>query len=199
MKRILIILLCLMPFTLFGQKQFIRNSITSDTIYFYRGVSLLNLPKDITKLNKNNGTATGTLTTAALNVGGRNLTIDSIPLVDGKYTVYDNHGDTISPHINVTDQVDISTIAVMKEDTLTGAGQYASDHRVDLIEADLADYVVGLPATNPVVTDGITLTPGDTTVTAVLGRIVYKSSNNHFYGCISTTATSTPKWKQLDN
>jgi hypothetical protein len=118
MKRILIILLCLMPFTLFGQKQFIRNSITSDTIYFYRGVSLLNLPKDITKLNKNNGTATGTLTTAALNVGGRDLSIDSISYVDGKYALWDGV-DTVSPHINTVDQVDISDIAAMQVDSLT--------------------------------------------------------------------------------
>ena len=38
--------------------------------------------------------------------------------------------------------------------------------------------------------------PADTTVTAVLGKIAYKSSNNHFYGCV---ATSGNKWKQLDN
>jgi hypothetical protein len=113
MKRILIILLCLLPFTLFGQKQFIRNSITSDTIYFYRGVSLLKLPRDITKVNKNNGSTTGTLTTAALNVGGKDLSVDSISYVDGKYALWDGV-DTISPHINTNDQVDINDIVFNK-------------------------------------------------------------------------------------
>jgi hypothetical protein len=52
----------------------------------------------------------------------------------------------------------------------------------------------------PAITTSITIdAAGDTTVTAAKGKIVYKSSDNHFYGCISTTATSTPKWKRLDN
>jgi hypothetical protein len=36
----------------------------------------------------------------------------------------------------------------------------------------------------------------DTTVTAAKGKIVYKSSDNHFYGCVATTGR---KWKALDN
>jgi hypothetical protein len=36
----------------------------------------------------------------------------------------------------------------------------------------------------------------DTTVTAIKGRMVYKASDNHFYGCVGTTGK---KWKQLDN
>jgi hypothetical protein len=35
----------------------------------------------------------------------------------------------------------------------------------------------------------------DTTVTAIKGRIVYKASDNHFYGCVSTTGN---KWNQLN-
>jgi hypothetical protein len=49
------------------------------------------------------------------------------------------------------------------------------------------------------ITDNVIISVSDTTVTPALGRIVYKTSNNHFYGCISTTATSTPKWVRLDN
>lgn len=37
---------------------------------------------------------------------------------------------------------------------------------------------------------------GDTTVTAELGKVVFKTSDAHFYGCV---ATSGKKWKQLDN
>lgn len=37
---------------------------------------------------------------------------------------------------------------------------------------------------------------GDTTVTAALGKIVFKSSDKHFYGCVSLTGV---KWKALDN
>ena len=36
----------------------------------------------------------------------------------------------------------------------------------------------------------------DTTVTAAKGKIVYKASDNHFYGCVATTGK---KWKALDN
>jgi|WetSurSiteA1Bulk_404760.scaffolds.fasta_scaffold14184_2 parallel beta-helix repeat protein len=122
MKRIIFILFCLIPLISFGQKQFIRNTVTGDTVYFYRGTDLLELAKDPTKLNKNNGTATGTLTTAALNVGGKDLSIDSIAYVDGKYALWDGV-DTVSPHINVVDQVDISSIAVM-QDSITKYVKY---------------------------------------------------------------------------
>jgi len=37
---------------------------------------------------------------------------------------------------------------------------------------------------------------GDTTVTAIVGRVVFKTSNYHFYGCVRT---SGHKWYQLDN
>ncbi len=40
------------------------------------------------------------------------------------------------------------------------------------------------------------IAPSDTTVTAVVGRIVFKTSDSHFYGCV---ALSGKKWKQLDN
>ena len=46
------------------------------------------------------------------------------------------------------------------------------------------------------ITDAVLIHTGDTTVTAIVGRIVYKTSDNHFYGC---RATSGHKWYQLDN
>jgi len=48
----------------------------------------------------------------------------------------------------------------------------------------------------PAFTTSITVTPGDTTVTAVVGKIVYKTSDNHLYICRQLTAK---KWYQLDN
>jgi len=42
----------------------------------------------------------------------------------------------------------------------------------------------------------ITVAVSDTTVTAQKGRIVFKSTDSHFYGCVATTGK---KWKQLDN
>jgi hypothetical protein len=50
---------------------------------------------------------------------------------------------------------------------------------------------------NVTVQNAITITAGDTTVTEVLGKIVYKTSDNHFYGCVYVGA-SYKSWKQLD-
>ena len=44
--------------------------------------------------------------------------------------------------------------------------------------------------------DAVLFHVGDTTVTAVVGKIVFKTSNSHFYGCVRTTGA---KWKILDN
>lgn len=40
---------------------------------------------------------------------------------------------------------------------------------------------------------------GDTTITAAIPKFVFKTSDGHYYVCVSTTATSTPKWKRIDN
>ena len=45
-------------------------------------------------------------------------------------------------------------------------------------------------------TDAVLFHVGDTTVTAAVGKVVFKTSDAHFYGCV---ATSGKKWKQLDN
>ena len=45
-------------------------------------------------------------------------------------------------------------------------------------------------------TDAVLFHVGDTTVTAAVGKVVFKTSNSHFYGCVGTTGL---KWKQLDN
>jgi hypothetical protein len=44
--------------------------------------------------------------------------------------------------------------------------------------------------------DAVLFHVGDTTVTAAVGKIVFKTSNSHFYGCVRTTGA---KWKILDN
>jgi hypothetical protein len=79
---------------------------------------------DNLKLNIANGTATGTLTTAALNVGGRNLTIDSIPLINGEYAVFVGP-DTMPVHILKTQQIelfdalDTNLVIATKHDIIT--------------------------------------------------------------------------------
>ena len=45
-------------------------------------------------------------------------------------------------------------------------------------------------------TDAVLFHVGDTTVTAAVGKVVFKTSNSHFYGCVRTTGH---KWYQLDN
>jgi len=45
-------------------------------------------------------------------------------------------------------------------------------------------------------TDAVLFHVGDTTVTAAVGKVVFKTSNAHFYGCVATTGA---KWKILDN
>lgn len=45
-------------------------------------------------------------------------------------------------------------------------------------------------------TDAVLFHVGDTTVTAAVGKVVFKTSNSHFYGCVRTSGA---KWKQLDN
>ena len=44
--------------------------------------------------------------------------------------------------------------------------------------------------------DAVLFHGGDTTVTAAVGKVIFKTSNSHFYGCVRTTGH---KWYQLDN
>lgn len=64
------------------------------------------------------------------------------------------------------------------------------------INANTATIADSIAFETTEISDNVIIAVGDTTVTAVLGRIVYKTSDNHFYGCISVTGL---KWKQLDN
>ena len=45
-------------------------------------------------------------------------------------------------------------------------------------------------------TDAVLFTVGDTTVTAMVGRVVFKTSNLKFYGCVR--ATPTTRWEALN-
>ena len=45
-------------------------------------------------------------------------------------------------------------------------------------------------------TDAVLFTIGDTTVTAMVGRVVFKTSNLKFYGCVR--ATPTTRWEALN-
>lgn len=44
--------------------------------------------------------------------------------------------------------------------------------------------------------DAVLFHVGDTTVTAAIGKVVFKTSDAHFYGCVALTGK---KWKQFDN
>jgi hypothetical protein len=75
-----------------------------------------------------NGTATGTLTTAALNIGNTSLSIDSAGLVDGRIAFYDGT-DTLGVHIIASDIEDLSDVAIMKVDSSSvTSGGYASGY-----------------------------------------------------------------------
>ena len=45
-------------------------------------------------------------------------------------------------------------------------------------------------------TDAVLFTVGDTTVTAAVGKVVFKTSNSKFYGCVR--ATPTTKWEAFN-
>ena len=77
--------------------------------------------------------------------------------------------EVINDFINLADSLDI--------DSLTRAEVMALKDMEDL-------------------TDAVLFTVGDTTVTAAVGKVVFKTSNSHFYGCVRT---SGHKWYQLDN
>ena len=48
--------------------------------------------------------------------------------------------------------------------------------------------------------DSVIILVGDTTVTLALGRIVFKTSDVSFYGCVRTNSTGTgTRWKKLNN
>ena len=66
-------------------------------------------------------TATGLVSTGALQVGGTGLTIDSIGLVDNRMAFYDGL-DTLGIHIITADIQDLSDVAVMEIDSIGGAG-----------------------------------------------------------------------------
>jgi hypothetical protein len=75
-----------------------------------------------------NGTTTGTLTTAKLNVGNTSLDIDSVGLVDGRIAFYKGV-DTLGIHIIVSDIEDLSDVAILKADSaIVTAGGYASGY-----------------------------------------------------------------------
>lgn len=129
-------------------------------------ISISALGQDLTKTNARmmldeinlkadtvNPRFTGTATFNNIHVdgsaefGNTGLTIDSIGLVGGRVVFYDGI-DTLGLHIIASDVTDLSSVAVLLDDTTSGAGQYTSDHRADLIEADLADYEIGVVASD---------------------------------------------------
>jgi len=195
-----------LPFSSYVLKSDTASMLTP---YIARGDTASMLTKYITTIEtatsyapKASPTFTGTVATAALNVGGRDLSIDSIAYVGDKYALYDG-ADTIGPYVLASDVVDLSDYAVMLADSTTGAGHYVSDHRGDDIEAALADTVAfdteELSSVAPLWGDSgktITFPASDTTVVAVRGKVVFQTADSSLYVCRSTLAAK--KWYPLN-
>jgi hypothetical protein len=89
-------------------------------------------------------TFTGTVTTAALNVGGTSLAVDSLGLVGGDLAFYDG-ADTLGLHLLASDVLDLSDYAVMLADSLT---QWVSiSQLVDSLDAFSGGLTSGQVAT----------------------------------------------------
>lgn len=125
---------------------------------------------------------------ADTNFLGTNITIQNKPFASRSILIStpDSTGAT-SGLILLSPQV--ANIAIKQMDfKIDSLGTY---NRYQSINVTSCDILGNFKAT----TLGLSATQ-DTTVTAILGRIVYKSSDNHFYGCRSLTGK---KWYQLDN
>lgn len=77
---------------------------------------------------------------------------------------------------------------------ITGVEEYSAENYGATGTGNIV-LSIGAALTDPVLTVP-QVAASDTTVTAVVGKIVFKTSDGHFYGCV---ATSGKKWKQLDN
>ena len=68
---------------------------------------------------------------------------------------------------------------------------------VDSLDLELLtnDEVQVLQNATPL-TDAVLFTVGDTTVTALVGRVVFKTSDGTFYGCVR--ATPTTRWEAFN-
>lgn len=168
---------------------------------------------DNLKLNVANPTATGTLTTPILKVGNAAsntiTSLDSISHVTGATDINFFDGpDTLYNPPPFAKRVNGATLYVSKADSANGsgaAGKWVTGKDYNTDKALLVPYTgattdLTLGAHNFTSTDvsgqSLTITATDTTVTAVVGRIVFKTSNLHFYGCKQLTGK---KWYQLDN
>lgn len=121
-----------------------------------------------------------------------NLEITNLPTINGaSLSALYTSGDIAIGANNITGTGSIGA---------TGAGKLTKIWSVNAEFTNLPTISGVAIHTAPAFTTSITVdAAGDTTVTAAKGKIVYKSSDNHFYGCISTTNVNTPKWKRLDN
>lgn len=140
-------------------------------------------------------TFTGTVTgTFSGNLTGTASLVTGFTRNSGTLTLSGGHGLTVTT-AGITN-VTLPTSGTLVANPMTTAG--------DLIVGGTAGAPTRLAAgitgaevmTTESITDAVIITVGDTTVTAVVGKIVFKTSNAHFYGCVATTGL---KWKQLDN
>ena len=104
------------------------------------------------------------------------------------------------------------TLAQTNSDYVLLTGDFGISGRVDLSNGGAIAVTGGLidntelfalngvtggeVMTTESLTDAVLIPVSDTTVTAAVGKIVFKTSDGHFYGCKATTGK---KWYQLDN
>jgi hypothetical protein len=93
-----------------------------------------------------------------------------------------------------TSVVSISQTELAALDGVTGSLDYSTENYGATGTGDIV-LSTGATITSPVITTP-QIAASDTTVAAVVGLIVFKTSNGHFYGCVATTGA---KWKILDN
>lgn len=157
-------------------------------------VSVLNLFKDrnmtvATTLNPdaNDGATLGQSGTAF-----SDLFLASGAVIDfdaGDFTI----AHTNSQYVTVTGDLGIAG----RLDLSNGGTIETTGGNIDNTELYSLNGVTGGEVmTTESLTDAVLISVSDTTVTAVVGKIVFKTSDGHFYGCV---ATSGAKWKQLDN
>lgn len=92
---------------------------------------------------------------------------------------------------NVKDTLNINKGWKIKGETVTASAR--SLNRVDGVTSNIQTQLDALKI--PIFTSSITIA-GDTTVTAVIGKIVYQAADSSFYGCRSTVANK--KWYKLN-
>jgi len=99
-----------------------------------------------------------------------------------------------SEELTITANVRVTERLILGDIYLEGPTPDVTISNTEL--AALDGVTGGEVMTTESLTDAVLIPVSDTTVTAAVGKIVFKTSDGHFYGCKATTGK---KWYQLDN